>query len=121
MNNLQAIHFETVQVPDGSSMYMDLALPGHLARVTVGQIDGVRGYCDTEILNTETEETVEWQHQEFGSAPELNTALTGFFSRLRDLPGAQLSTPGTTFDLPLADLNVRLNSLLGPLLAAAGG
>lgn len=121
MNNLQKIQFETVQAPDGSSMYMDLALPDHLARVTVGQIDGGRGYCDTEIFNTETEERVQWQHQEFGSASELNAALMDFFSRLRDLPGVQLSTDGTPFMLPLADQNVRLEALLKPLLAAAGG
>ena len=121
INNLQKIQFETVQAPDGTSMFMDLTLPGHLARVTVGQVGAGRGYCDTEILNTETEETVEWQHQEFGSAPELNAALTGFFSRLRDLPDAGLPTDSTTFMLPLADQNVRLTSLLAPLLAAAGG
>ena len=118
MNNIQTIHFETVQAPDGSSMYMDLALPGHLARVTVGQVEGNRGYCDTEILNTETEETVQWQHQEIGSASELNAVLTNFFARLRVLPG---TIPGATFVLPLADQDVRLNSLLEPLLAAAGG
>ena len=72
-------------------------------------------------MNTETEEAVEWRHREFGGAPELDTALTDFFSRLRDLPGAQLPTDGTPFMLPLADQNVRLNSLLAPLLAAAGG
>ena len=121
MNNLQTIHFETVQAPDGDSMYMDLTLPNYMARVTVGQIDGDRGYCDTEILDMETEERVEWQHQEFGSASELNAVLAGFFSRLRDLPGAESPTDGTSFMLPLAGQNVRLNSLLEPLLAAAGG
>ena len=121
MNNLQTIHFETVQAPDGGSMYMDLTLPSYLARVTVGQLDVGRGYCDMEILNTETEETVEWHHQEFGSAPELNAALTGFFSRLRDLPDADHPADGTPFMLPLAGQDVRLNSLLAPLLAAAGG
>lgn len=96
-------------------MYMDLTLPGHLARVTVGQVDEGRGYCDTEILNTETEETVEWQHQEFGGAAELNAVLTDFFARLRDLPDT-----GPAFMLPLADHTVRLPSLLRPLLAVAG-
>lgn len=71
-------------------------------------------------MNTETEETVQWQHQEFGSAAELNAALTDFFSRLRDLPDDGGSTDSTTFMLPLADHNVRLNSLLKPLLAVAG-
>jgi len=124
MNNLQTIHFETAQAPDGSSMYMDLTLPGHLARVTVGQVDGGRGYCDTEILNTEilnteTEETVQWQHQEFGGASELNAVLTDFFARLRDLPDTA-PTSGAAFMLPLAGHTVRLPSLLRPLLAAAG-
>lgn len=119
MNNLQTIHFETVQAPDGSSMYMDLTLPGHLARVTVGQVDGRRGYCDTEILNTETEETVQWQHQEIGGESELNAVLTDFFARLRDLPDTAPAA-GATFTLPLAGHTVRLNSLLRPLLAVAG-
>ena len=119
MNNIQTIHFETVQAPDGNSMYIDLTLLGHLARVTVGQVDGRRGYCDTEILNTETEEAVEWQHQEIGGESELNAVLTGFFARLRDLPDTAPAA-GATFTLPLAGHTVRLNSLLRPLLAVAG-
>lgn len=121
INNIQIVRFETVQAPDGGSMYMDLTLPNYMARVTVGQLDADRGYCDMEILNTETEETVEWQHQEFGSVAELNAALTGFFSRLRGLPDADISTGGTSFIFPLAGQNVRLNSLLAPLIAADGG
>lgn len=119
MNNLQTIHFETVQAPDGGSMYMDLTLPGYLARVTVGQADKGRGYCDTEILNTETEETLQWQHQEFDDVQELNAVLTEFFARLRDLPDAA-PAGGATFMLPLAGHTVRLPSLLRPLLAVAG-
>ncbi len=101
-------------------MYMDLVFPGYMARVTVGQLDAGRGYCDTEIVSTETEEAVQWQHQEFGSAADLNVALTDFFSRLRDLPDDGVSPDSTPFMLPLADHNVRLNSLLRPLLAVAG-
>ena len=120
LNDPQTVQFETVQAPNGSSMYMDLALPNHIARVTAGQLDAVRGYCDTEILNTETEEAVERQHHEFSSAPELNAILADFFSHLRDLPDAGLPMDGATFMLPLADQNVRLNSLLVPPRAAGG-
>lgn len=78
-NNFQKMELEVVQAPDGSSMYIDVALPSHLARVTVGRLDGGRGYCDTEIVNPKTEETLHWQHQEFERSLDLNTALTHFF------------------------------------------
>ncbi len=117
--NFQKIQFEAVQTPDGHSMHMDISLPAYMARVTVGRLGTDKGYCDTEVLNTETEDTIHWQHQEFGSAAELNAALTDFFSRLRDLPDADLSTDGTSPTLPSADQNIRLNALLQPLLTVA--
>ncbi len=109
-NNFQKIQFEAVQAPDGQSMYMDLSLPKYLARVTIGSIGTGTGYCDTEIINTETEETTHWQHQEFDSAMDLNAALTEFFSRLRDLPDAEV---------PALNQHLRLNTFLKPLLAVA--
>jgi len=117
--NFQKIQFEAVQASDGHSMRLDLSLPAYLARVTVGRLGTGQGYCDTEILNTETEEMIHWQHQEFGGAADLNAALTDFFSRLRDLPDADLSTDDTSPALPSADQNIRLNALLQPLLAVA--
>lgn len=119
-NNFQRMELDVVQAPDGSSLYANIALPSHLARVTVGRLGIEQCYCDTEIVNTETEETIHWQHQEFGSSQDLNTALTHFFSELRALP-ASTDTPVHAFELPLADRSVGLNGLLEPLLAAVAG
>jgi hypothetical protein len=119
-NNFQRMEFEVVQAADGSSMYVDVVLPSHLARVTVGRLGAGRGYCDTEIVNTETEETLHWQHQEFDSSRDLSMALTSFFSKLRALP-APTDAPAHAFELPLADKNVDMNGLLAPLLAIAAG
>ena len=110
--DFQKIQFEAVQAPDGQSMRLDLTLPDYMARVTVGHLGTDTGYCDTEILNIETEETIHWQHQEFGSAAELDATLTDFFTRLRDLPDANISAHA-------ADQNTRLDVFLAPLLAAA--
>ncbi len=112
--NLQRVHFAAVQAPDGQSMRLDLSLPDYMARVTVGHLDTETRYCDTEVLNIETEERIHWQHQEFGSAAELNAALTDFFYGLRDLPEVTASASVT-------DQNIRLDTLLQPLLAAAAG
>lgn len=112
--DFQKIQFEAVQAPNGQSMRLDLSLPGYMARVTVGHLGMDTGYCDTEVLNVETEELIHWQHQEFSSAAELNAALTDFFSRLRDLPEVKASASAT-------DQNIRLDTLLQPLLAAATG
>ena len=117
--NFQKIQFEAVQASDGQSMRLDLSLPSYMARAAVGRLGTGQGYCDTEILNTETEETLHWQHQEFGSAAELNAALTDFFSRLRDLPDAGVPADGPSPTLPSADQTLRLNALLQPLLAVA--
>ena len=115
--NFQKIQFEAVQASDGQSMRLDLSLPSYMARATVGRLGTGQGYCDTEILNTETEETLHWQHQEFGSAAELNATLTDFFSRLRDLPDAKVSANNATPALSSTDQEIRLNTLLQPLLA----
>ena len=115
--NFQKIQFEAVQAPDGHSMRLDLTLPSYMARATVGRLGTGQGYCDTEILNTETEETIHWQHQEFSEAAELNAVLIDFFSRLHDLPDAE----GAALTPPSADQNIRLNVLLQPLLAIANG
>ncbi len=114
--DFQKIQFEAVQAPDGQSMRLDLTLPDYMARVTVGHLGTDTGYCDTEILNIETEETIHWQHQEFSSAAELNAALTDFFSRLRDLPDAKTSAKTSA---QAVDQNTRLDVFLAPLLAAA--
>ncbi len=112
--DFQKIQFEAVQAPDGQSMRLDLTLPDYMARVTVGHLGTETGYCDTEVLNVETEELIHWQHQDFSSAAELNTALTDFFSRLRDLPEVKTSASAP-------DQNIRLDTLLQPLLATAAG
>jgi len=117
--NFQKIQFEAVQASDGQSMRLDLSLPSYMARATVGRLGTGQGYCDTEILNTETEETLHWQHQEFGSAADLNAVLTDFFSRLRDLPDAGVLAGDRASMPPLADQYLRLNALLEPLLAVA--
>lgn len=117
--NFQKIQFEAIQASDGHSMRLDLTLPSYMARVTVGRLGTGQGYCDTEILNMETEETIHWQHQEFGGAAELNAALTDFFSRLRDLPETEPLADGAVLTLSPADQNIRLNALLQPLLTVA--
>ncbi len=117
--DFQKIQFEAVQAPDGQSMRLDLTLPNYVARVAVGHLGTDKGYCDTEILNTETEEMIHWQHQEFGSAAELNAALTDFFSRLHGLPDVRSSYGGSLQTHPAAVPNIRLKTLLQPLLAAA--
>jgi hypothetical protein len=119
-NSFQKMGLEVVQAADGGSMYVDITLPSYLARVTVGRVGTGQCYCDTEIVNTETEETIHWQHQEFDSARDLNTALTHFFRELRILP-ASTDTPVHAFELPLADKSLGLDGLLEPLLAAAIG
>ncbi len=117
--DFQKIQFEAVQASDGQSMRLDLSLPAYLARVTVGRLGKGQGYCDTEILNTETEEMIHWQHQEFGDPEELNAALTDFFFRLHDLPDAEAPADGTTLTIPSPDQDIRLNALLQALLAVA--
>ena len=117
--DFQRIQFEAVQAPDGQSMRLDLSLSDYMARVTVGHLGTNTGYCDTEILNTETEETIHWQHQEFGKEAELNAALTDFFSRLRDLPDVRSSEGGSVQTRPASDPNIRLKTLLWPLLVDA--
>ena len=117
--DFQKIQFEAVQAPDGQSMRLDLSLSDYMARVTVGHLGTDTGYCDTEILNTETEETIHWQHQEFGSAAELNAALTDFFSRLRDLPDVRSSEGDAVQTRPAAAPDIRLKTLLWPLLIDA--
>jgi len=112
--DFQKIQFEAVQAPDGQSMRLDLSLTDYMARVTVGHLGTDTGYCDMEVLNIETEELIYWQNQEFSSAAELNAALTDFYTRLRDLPEVKASAPAT-------DQNIRLDTLLQPLLAAAAG
>ena len=112
------MEFEIVQALDGNSMYIDISLPSLYARATIGSLnDG--GYCDTEILDAETGELTYWQHHEFRTSLELNAVLTDFFHKLRGLP-TPTSVPTLSFELPLADKNIRLNALLEPLLAAAG-
>ena len=117
--DFQKIQFEAVQAPDGQSMRLDLSLSDYMARVTVGHLSTDTGYCDTEILNTETEETIHWQHQEFGSAAELNAALTDFFTRLRDLPNVEGSDGGSTQARPASVPDIHLKTLLWPLLVDA--
>lgn len=119
-NNLQKMEIEIVQAPDGNSLYIDISLPAALARATIGRIGTNQGYCDTEILDTETEGTPYWQHQEFSSAADLNGILTVFFEKLRDLP-TTTNIPAFSFDLPLSDRTVSVSALLEPLLTAAGG
>ena len=119
-NNLQKMEIAIVQAPDGGSLYIDISLPSALARATIGQLGTNQGYCDTETVDTETEETTYWQHQEFSSATELNGILTAFFEKLRDLP-SPTNIPAFSFDLPLSDRAVSVTALLEPLLTAAGG
>lgn len=117
--DFQKIQFEAVQAPDGQSMRLDLSLPDYIARVTVGHLGADTGYCDTEVLNVETEELIHWQHQEFSSAAELDAALTNFSSRLRDLPNARSSDDGSVPAPRAADPDIRLKTLLWPLLIDA--
>jgi len=118
-NTLQRMALEIAQAPDGSSLYVDITLPGYEARATVERLGGGRGYCDTEILDTETEEPIHWQHREFGSSTELASALTSFFGKLRGLPSSA-SASTFPFALPLAHTSVSLDALLEPLPAVAG-
>ena len=112
--------FEIVQAPNGESLYLDITLPSHLARVTLGRLGNSQGYCDTEILDTDSAEAIHWQHQEFSRAEELEAALADFFAKLRALPTGQTPTAEAhAFELPLADRSVRLQTLLQPLLATA--
>lgn len=74
-----------------------------MTRATVSRLGMGRGYCETGILNSGAEETLHWQHQEFGSAVELNATLTDFFSRLRDLPDAEHTADVTAPALLSAD------------------
>jgi len=111
------MNFEVVQAPDGSSAYIDIALPGYKTRATVGRLGMEQGYCDMEVLNTETEEAVHWQHQEFASSMVLNIARAGFVNTLGALPSAAVNS--SAFALPLADKLVRLNGRLEPLFATA--
>ena len=99
-------------------MYIDISHPSFYARATIGSLNE-GGYCDTEILDAETGEMTYWQHHEFTSSFDLNTVLTVFFQRLRDLP-TPTGVPTLSFELPLTDKNIGLNALLGPLLTAAG-
>jgi hypothetical protein len=119
-NKLQKLEFEIVQASDGSSLSIDIGLSSSLARATIGRLGTGRGYCDTEILDTETQKTTHWQHQEFGSSTDLAAALTKFFKKLRDLP-TEMDAQTVSFELPLADRNVTLNALLEPLLTVAAG
>ena len=82
----QKMQLEIVQAPDGSSAYIDIDLPGYMARATIGHLGTEQGYCDTEVLDTETGETVHYQHQEFTGPTELNATLTKFFGTLYALP-----------------------------------
>jgi len=50
---------------------------------------------------------------------ELNSVLTVFSQKLRDLP-TPANTPTLSFELPLSDKSIRLNDFLEPLLTAAG-
>jgi len=50
---------------------------------------------------------------------ELNSVLTVFSQKLRDLP-MPANTPTLSFELPLSDKSIRLNDFLEPLLTAAG-
>ena len=118
-NQFQKLDFEIVQARDGNSMYLDISLPSFMARATIGSLDRGRGYCDTEILNAETSENIQWQHQEFSSSQELNSILTDFFQKLHDLPADDI--PAVSFKLPLSDKNVSLDAFLEPLLSVAAG
>ncbi len=118
-NNLQRMEFEIVQAPDGGSLYIDISLPSLCARATIGSLNE-GGYCDTEMLDTETGEMTYWQHHELSSAADLNAILTTFFEKVRDLP-SPASAPAFSFDLLLSDRTVNVNALLEPLLTAAGG
>ena len=117
--DFQKIQFEAVQAPNGQSMRLDLSLPDYMARVTVGHLGTDKGYCDTEILNTDTEETIHWQHQEFDNAAELNAALPDFSSRLHDLPDIRSSDGGSVQTRPASAPDIRLKTLLWPLLVDA--
>ena len=114
------MEFEIVQAPDGNSMYLDIVLPAHLARVTVGRLGTGQGYCDTEIMDVATEKTIHGQHQEFSRSEELKAVLTDFFGHLRDLSGQGKPAETHAFELPLTDRSVNLNALLEPLFAVAG-
>ena len=97
-------------------------MPTHLARVTVGRLGTGEGYCDTEILEIDTEKTAHWQHQEFNRSEELKAVLTDFFGKLRDLPTSpEAPAESHAFVLPLTDRSVTLNALLEPLFAVAAG
>ncbi len=117
--DFQKIQFEAIQAPDGQSMRLDLTLPDYMARVTVGHLGTDTGYCDTEILNIETEETIHWQHQEFGTAAELDATHTDFSSRLHALPDVRRSEGGSVQTRPAAAPDIRLKTLLWPLLVDA--
>lgn len=82
----QKMQLEIIQSPDGSGAYIDIDLPGYMARATIGQLGTEQGYCDTEVLDTETGETVHYQHHEFTGPTELNAALTKFFGTIYALP-----------------------------------
>ena len=89
----QKMQFEIVQAPDGSGAYIDIDLPGYIARATIGRLGTKQGYCDTEVLDTDTGERVHYENQEFVSSAELNAVLTKFFSTLHSLPSPFASLP----------------------------
>lgn len=89
----QKMQLEIVQAPDGSGAYIDVDLPGYMARATIGRLDTEQSYCDTEVLDTDTGERVYYQHQECTGSTEVNAALTQFFDTLHALPSPFANLP----------------------------
>lgn len=97
----QKMQMELVQAPDGSGAYIDVDLPGYMARATIGHLGTEQSYCDAEVLDTDTGERVHYQHQECAGSTELNAALTKFFDTLHALPSPFANLPA--FALLLAE------------------
>ena len=98
--NFQKMEFEIIQAPDGTSIYLDIMLPAHLARVTVGRLGTGQGYCDTEIMDIGTEKTIHWQHQEFSRSEELKATLTDFFVNCTASPPKRCPLKHTPLNCP---------------------
>ena len=117
--------FDVVQSEDGKSMYIDVDIDSHLARLTIWVRGEGMGACDMEVLDVASEKQVLWQHSDFSNSTQFHAALGDFTRRLRDLAGQQPDSIGDLplnhpFELRLEDKKIGLDGVLEPLLIAAG-
>lgn len=65
-------------ISDKCSAYLDVGTSTHLARVTLWD----SGECDMEILDSESEETVLFDHRVFQKPEDVAVALDAFLKQL---------------------------------------